>query len=337
MLETRKPILICNKEERKKIPVPISTIGSGKIVESFLGVPLFAGDEPIGVFTVQSYEPNKFNENQLQTMITLANHAAISLQNARFYNELNKTEPLRREVEIAREIQKHLLHPYEANINGFNLATLTIPAKEVGGDFYDILRLDENKIGLAIGDVVGKGVPAALFMAVSSSVLRAKSNEQLSPENMLKELNILFCDERLQKNNVALLYAILDTQKHILRIANSGAVFPLYYSMRKKILGYIEIGANPLGINIEEQYDACELSFSKGDILILSSDGIVEAMNHKRELYTFERLRKIVMENISLSASEIMEAIKTDVLKHTDGAEQNDDITLIVLKYDIEK
>ncbi|MDQ1262649.1 MAG: phosphoserine phosphatase RsbU/P, partial [Euryarchaeota archaeon] len=231
-------------------------------------------------------------------------------------------------------IQKSFLPERIPYLKGFDIAATTIPAKEVGGDFYDFIIQDEN-LQFVIADVSGKGVPAALFMALTRTIVRAcatpheRAAERLSCAN-----NIVVFDSRSVTSGmfVTLFFASLNQKDRSLVYANAGHNPPLLFRAAARCIEAMEVTGVALGMRADMEYEQRQLTLESGDILLLYTDGIVEAMNDKEELFGQNRLRSSLATATELSAQGILDSILHDLRQFTEGAEQSDDITAILIK-----
>lgn len=238
------------------------------------------------------------------------------------------------ELMIAADIQKSFLPERIPYLKGFDIAATTIPAKEVGGDFYDFIIQDEN-LQFVIADVSGKGVPAALFMALTRTIVRAcatpheRAAERLSCAN-----NIVVFDSRSVTSGmfVTLFFASLNQKDRSLVYANAGHNPPLLFRAAARCIEAMEVTGVALGMRADMEYEQRQLTLESGDILLLYTDGIVEAMNDKEELFGQNRLRSSLATATELSAQGILDSILHDLRQFTEGAEQSDDITAILIK-----
>lgn len=240
---------------------------------------------------------------------------------------------MQKEMILARNIQTSLLPPAAPNIPGLDIAATSLPAREVGGDLYTFYQLPDGGYGLAIGDVTGKGIPAALYMAVSTTMLEAKGPFIPDVAQLLDEMNVaLFPHMQPNCMNTALCCVRLEPGHGVYtaHIANAGMVAPIL--RRGAECNYLEIGGIPVGmLRAGSPYRVLTLPLQAGDTLVLSSDGIVETMNTANELYGFERLLARVHTAPQASAQEIQDWVLADVRAFAGEAEQHDDMTLIVL------
>ncbi len=240
---------------------------------------------------------------------------------------------LQREMTLARNIQLSLLPQALPAIPGIDVAALSLPAREVGGDLYACYELPPDSYALAIGDVTDKGIPAALYMAVSTTLLAAKAAFMPDVAQLLGQMNVaLYPYMARNRMNVALCYARLERAggQYTAHIANAGMVAPIL--KRGAQCGYLDIGGVPLGTVCDASpYQVLELPLQAGDVLVLSSDGIVEAMDEAGQLYGFERLLARVQSAPPCSALELQGQILSGARDFAGKAEQHDDMTLVIL------
>ena len=241
-------------------------------------------------------------------------------------------ERLRKELEIASGIQKSILPTSAPDIEGVELAAINIPAREVGGDFYDYVPVDTDHWGLTIADVSGKGMPAAIFMGLSRTIVRASTTGNLSAENAIKHANELICRDSRSGMFVTLFYTILDSQTKNLTYINAGHNPPLLFRKGSPDIMVLEAKGIPLGvtenIDIEEQ----RVHLVSGDYLVLYTDGVTEAMNEKEEEFGKDRLIKIIQDNTSLTAQDMLNLVQEAIITFAGTRPQFDDITLMIMK-----
>lgn len=243
-----------------------------------------------------------------------------------------KLERSRTELHVAAEIQKSFIPRRTPEIPNFDVAAVTIPAMEVGGDFYDFISLPEGSYGLVIADVAGKSIPAALFMALSRMIVRASATHQSQAAEVLKNANNMIALDATAGMFVTLLYGVLDGEALTLSYANAGHPPPLLF--RSRDCRYVEEGAAGIALGAKEDvaYEERTIKFDPGDVAVFYTDGVTEAMNTREELYGPERLTSAVNKSCQSSAKEIMGNILREIAEFREGQEQNDDITLVVLK-----
>ncbi len=236
------------------------------------------------------------------------------------------------EIETARQIQQSFLPESTPRLDGFNLAAFSLPALEVGGDFYDFIPIAQDKWGLVIADVSGKGFPAALFMALSRICVRANAMGTLTASEAIRMANNLITQDAKSGMFVTLFYALLDLKQRRLSYVNAGHNPPLL--LRGNGGGVTLLGARGIALGVLENIDLEEKEFNlaNNDIVVIYTDGITEAINAKEEQFGQERLVNLVVQNSHLSAQSLVDKIKSEVTAFSMGQPQFDDLTLVVLK-----
>lgn len=325
---------------RKAIRVPdvldeprYITCESRITVRSELVIPLLLQDRLIGVLDMESTEPHAFSAEHERMLTALAPYIAISLENSRLYEEARRNEQrLLAELDTAREIQRQLLPRGAREVPGLDLAASYVPARELGGDFYDFLPYGNGRLALVLGDVSGKGTPAALFGSLAIGILREHTVEHpCPPAEMLQMLNRRLYAARLDARFVAMLFALYDANTHQLTMANAGAPHPLL--VRNGKVETLIVEGVPLGLLPETEYEVFTLDLQPGDLLVFASDGINESENPQHEEFGAERLNSL-LSNFSLNDS--VEDISGGILLATDefsgAAPAHDDRTLLVIR-----
>lgn len=236
------------------------------------------------------------------------------------------------ELEIAHEIQESFLPHKMPELSGYDIYAVNIPAKEVGGDFYDFIPLSEGRMGITIADVSGKSVPAALFMAVSRTILRAKAAGQSHPSQVIKEANEMIASDSKSGMFVTLFYAILDLKKNTLDYVNAGHNPPVLFIIDTGSLECLSTNGIALGALDETQFEEKKIKLEDGDVVVFYTDGVTEAVNKHGEFFGEKRIYKLVKNNSDLNAQELVFKIKDSVIEFSEGQAQFDDITLMVLK-----
>ncbi len=234
------------------------------------------------------------------------------------------------EARMARNIQVNLLPNSNPEIDGYDIAGMSIPALNVGGDYYDFIRLDDHRLAIGLGDVSGKGLAAALVMSNLQATIRSLASFDVTANECLERANRLLFRSIDSKTFVSLFYGILDTQKNTLCYANAGQNLPLIFSPEKKPVP-LKTHGPVLGMQEDVSYQKEEISVNPGDRLLIYSDGISEAMNERMEEFGDENLLKIVQRYCGYSADALMENIIAAVNLHFGNAPQNDDMTMVLL------
>ena len=236
------------------------------------------------------------------------------------------------EMEIARGVQQSFLPETVPKIEGFELAALNMPALEVGGDFYDFIPISEDKWGLVIADVSGKGVPAALFMALSRTMIRAHAVGNPTAAEVIQRANDLISEDSRLSMFVTLFYAVLDFKKQTLKYVNAGHNPPLLFEGEGTDVVMLGAKGIALGVIPDITLEEKEIPLGKEALVVFYTDGVIEAINGKEEQFGEGRLIKLIEENSKLPAQEIVNKIQLDVAAFAGEQPQFDDLTLIVLK-----
>jgi len=298
---------------------------------SEMAVPLLYKGKVIGVLDLEHVRVNYFNEDHQRTLVTLASQIAVAIENARLYQRVTLQEQrLEHDLDMAREVQLRLLPPKPPRKAHAQFATRFLPARTIGGDLYDFLPYDDQCIGIAMGDVSGKAAPAALYAALISGIMRAATSQSLSPAAMLKLLNDSLQERKMDSQYVTMLFAVWNDEKQTLQIANAGAVQPLF--CRAGQVETVEAEGFPLGLFKDVNYEEFTLSTRPGDAIIFFSDGIVDAVNEKEEMFGTERLTEVVRSQLKNTAQGMVDRIYEELSQFQGGVERFDDETVVVLK-----
>jgi len=298
---------------------------------SELVVPLLYKDSLIGVLDLEHTRRGYFREAHVRTLTTLAAQVAIAIENARLYEKLARQERrMERELEMARQVQYSLLPPSPPELEHAEIAARFLPAHTIGGDLYDFLEYSLGRQGIALGDVSGKGAPAALYAALASGIMRSTSGAEPSPGEMLAAVNASLNERRLEAHFVTLLYAIWDDDQRTMQIANSGVPTPIYCHEGKT--QRLDTRGLPLGLFEDAEYSEMTVHAAPGDVFVFYSDGIADAGNRAREVFGDERVDELVAAHCRDSAEEIVQAIFEAVARHREGVAPFDDETVVVVK-----
>jgi serine phosphatase RsbU (regulator of sigma subunit) len=301
-------------------------------LSSLICIPLKVEEKVIGVMNISSQQPVTYTAGDLKLATALASQAAVSIENARLQAARLERERIVQELEIARNIQQSLLPDTTPIVEGAEVTALSIPARQVGGDFYDFIPIAENNLGLVIADVSGKGVPAALFMALSRALMRANSLQDPHVSQAVVKTNRLILECATSGLFVTLFYAIVDTQTRRLKYVSAGHNPPFLYRKKTGEIQLLEADGIALGVLDDIQLEEKETVLEEGDILVLYTDGVTEATNMQDEEYGEERLVQLISEHHTLSAAELIHKIKDVVMTFAGEVPQFDDITLMVVK-----
>lgn len=301
-------------------------------------VPLIYEDRLTGLISLGNKKSGKFYRREdINLLKTLANQGAVAIENARLMEENVEKSRMEEELKIAHDIQLSMLPEKAPRIEGFSIAARSIPAREVGGDFYDFIEIADNrsrKLGIIVGDVSGKAVSGALVMAASRSIFRVLTETHESVEEVMNRGNLRLQQDVKKGMFVALLYAVLDPKEKTLTFSNAGQVQPILLSPEKSKAEYIDTEGDrfPLGIVKKCNYEATRVQLQPGDILVFYTDGIVEAVNEKGELYGFERFLVSIEAGQELDADKLLEKLLHDVMQFVGRTEQHDDLTTVIVR-----
>jgi sigma-B regulation protein RsbU (phosphoserine phosphatase) len=298
---------------------------------SELSIPMIHKGKVIGVLDLESPQLNYFTEDHVQTLSILAANLAVSLENARLYEQVARDEArLERDLQAAKRIQGALLQPVPAEDYGLEMAARYLSAREVCGDLYEFLRYGPQQLGIALGDVSGKGTAAALYGAVAIGIMRSLAPQKLQPAEMLSKMNQIIGERLIDGRFMTACFATWQKGRRKLRVANAGQSQPLLYKEGR--CGKIELTGFPLGIFEEVSYDEWGVSLDAGDILVFHSDGIAETTNREGQFFGTERLRKLIEQHHEIAAAELADLILREVDWFSNGAALFDDRTLVVIK-----
>jgi serine phosphatase RsbU (regulator of sigma subunit)/anti-sigma regulatory factor (Ser/Thr protein kinase) len=299
-----------------------------------LAVPLVSQGELIGVLNLgPRLSEQDYSSDDRRLLDNLAAQAAPALRVAQLVREQEAEAATRQrfeqELEVARLIQQNFLPKELPDLPGWQVAALYRPAREVGGDFYDVIPLPDGRVGFVIGDVTDKGVPAALVMSATRSVLRASAQRLIEPGEVLERVNEHLCPDMPEKMFVTCLYAVLDAESGLLRFANAGHDLPYVQTAD----GVIELRARgmPLGLMPGMSYEEKEATLQPGDSVLLHSDGVLEAHDAERDMFGAPRLKETMAR--APGGRELIDRVLSDLAAFTGpDAEQEDDITMVTLQ-----
>lgn len=242
---------------------------------------------------------------------------------------------LEKEIEIARKIQQTLLPQQIPEINGFDVAIFNQPAKYVGGDYHDIITLSSGNVGIAIGDVSGKGMPAALLMANVQASIRRCSEDRYPPKEIIQRVNSALCPicQLIEEHRfVTLFYANLNPQNGEMVFSNAGHNYPILFKQDGSLYNLSNGGGIPCGILDGFHYDEAKIKLEPNDIIVFYTDGIIESMNTEELIFSEERLIDIVLRNLNLSPDEIINYVCKELNEFMGDSIQYDDMTLMIFK-----
>jgi len=298
---------------------------------SELALPMIAKNRVIGVLDLESPQPNYFTEEHVQTLSILAAHLAVSLENARLYEQVARDEArMERDLHAAQRMQGALLRPAPSEDYGLDIAARYLSAREVGGDLYDFLRYGPQQLGVALGDVSGKGSAAALYGAVAIGILRSLAPQKLQPAEMLRQMNQLIGERRIEGRFMTMCFATWQKGRRKLRIANAGQSQPLLWKGGR--CEKLNLTGFPLGLYDDVAYEEWGITLDPGDVLVFHSDGLAESANAEGQFFGTGRLRRLIEEHAALPAAALADRLLGEVAQFSQGLPVSDDRTLVVLR-----
>jgi serine phosphatase RsbU (regulator of sigma subunit) len=333
VMQTQRPLLV---EDLQKSD-PTSWTPDWLIEEGFRGhaiVPLVADGHSIGALAINSREPRLLNENELNFLQLMANQAAIAIETNRLHLEEIERQRIEEELAVGRQIQLSLLPKSLPTISGWEFAVHYDAAYQVGGDFYDLFELPnlEGQIELFIGDVSGKGVPAALFMAMSRTMIRSTVLSGLSPSPALIRANELIQKDSQADLFLSVICASLDTRTGQLTYANAGHNRPILLHANTGAIEDLKARGIILGEFKEIEIEEDEVEMLPGDVLVYYTDGVTDAINAQQQSFSEERLYEVISSHHDATAEEMLSAILNEIRRFVGDTAQMDDMTLVIVK-----
>ena len=298
---------------------------------SELAVPMVLKNRVVGVMDLESAQINYFTPEHVQALSILAANLAVSIENAMLYEQLQRDETLmERDLNAARRLQGALLPKVPGPEYGLDIAARVVSSRQLSGDMYDFMRYGPQELGVAMGDVSGKGSAAALYGAVAIGTLRSLGPQKLPPAQMLRALNGFLNERRVEGRFMTLCFGTWHRGRRRLRLANAGQEKPLLY--QAGCCTQVELAGFPLGMFDDVTYDEVTVVLEPGNIIVFYSDGIDDTTDSHGVFFGIDRLRKTITENAKLSAAAIADKILEEVDNFSGGAHPFDDRTLVVLK-----
>jgi sigma-B regulation protein RsbU (phosphoserine phosphatase) len=307
-------------------------------VRSELAIPMLLKDRCIGVVDLESPELDAFNKRDVEILTLLASQAAVAIENARLYEEVRANEErLEKELRFAQRVQTALLPAgLPKRLKGVDVAAAFDSARELGGDFHDYLSPDAHTLVIVVGDVSGKGVPAALYSVFAAEAVRGRTfrrryiPERSTPAGVLSSVNTILHQRQLEEYYCTLCYTVFDLKRRSVTLANSGLPYPIRCSADG--CAQIELPGVPLGSFPGTTYDEVTFALHAGDLFVFCSDGVFEAMNSQGQEFTAERLLEVVSRSRELTPERLVETIVAAVSDWRGDAAPNDDMTAVAVR-----
>ncbi|MEW6358323.1 MAG: SpoIIE family protein phosphatase [Planctomycetota bacterium] len=323
-----RPVVVEDVAHDSRVQFPDDLAREG--VRSMLCVGMLYQDKPIGTIHAYSDKPHSFADSEVEIMTSLANQAAVAIENARLYQAAVEKRNLEREISLAGDIQLRLLPQTQPERDGVDIKGMSMPCKMVGGDFFDFIPIDESHIGIVIADVSGKGVPGAILMASTRSALRALIESGVNADHVIHKLNHWLCRDTSDEEFVALVFGVLNTANKRFTYTNAGHNPPLWVHGGET--RDLDAGGTVLGVSRKVEFEQERIQLAPGDLIVFYTDGVSDAMGKGGKMFGVERLKDVVRRSAPLEAAEVIADIHFHVSKFAGAVPKNDDRTVVVVK-----
>jgi phosphoserine phosphatase RsbU/P len=301
-------------------------------IRSVMAVPLFSGEATFGIIYVDNPLNNRFTEEDLKVLTTIASVASIKIEHQQLLEERLEKRRMEEELKVASEIQMRLQPVGPPKVEGFDMTGVSFPCREIGGDYYDFVESrKDSQVVIALGDVSGKGTGAALLMSSLHAAVRAQSLTQASICEIMSEINRYLFENTPSSKFVTLFYGKLDPKSGLLTYCNGGHNPPMLIRRSGEVLK-LDIGGLPIGMMQLSKYSEGQVEFAPGDVLVIYSDGITESLNEKNEEFGEAQLQEAVQRNMDRSAPGIRDRIEESLSRFVGTTPPFDDMTLMIVK-----
>ena len=301
-------------------------------IRSVMAVPLASGEEIFGMVYVDNPFNNRFTEEDLKVLTTIASVASIKIENDRLLDERLEKRRMEEELKVASEIQMRLQPFSPPKLEGWDMTGVSFPCREIGGDYYDFIhRKRDTHLIVAVGDVSGKGTGAALLMSSLHAAVRAQSQTRASISEVMGEINGYIFENSPSNKFLTLFYGELDPQTGVLTYSNGGHNAPMLVRASADV-ERLDTGGLPIGMMQGVSYQEASITFERGDVLVIYSDGITESINEREEEFDEDRLIEVVKNNLGRSASGIRDRIDEALSRFVGTTAPVDDMTLMIIK-----
>src|SRR6266516_1702700 len=304
---------------------------------SLMATALLYGKQNMGVLAVGNGPMGApFSPSDFVVFKSIAEQSAFALYNAIIYSEANEKKRLDHDLEIARDIQRILLPAEAPSIHGFEISGLNVPARQVSGDYFDYIKVDDQRLGVAIADVSGKGVPASLIMAICRSVLRSQAAQNPSPADVLKKVNRQLYPDIKEDMFISMAYLVLDHARDGVTLARAGHDAPLLYQQKSQTVAPLKTPGMVVGIDSGDVFDRLTtdvaVPLERNDCILLYTDGITEALDNEGNEFGLERTIGSVQSSAKEGAQAVVTRLIDDLRNFVGSTPQNDDITMIAIR-----
>ncbi len=329
MLKHRRPLIVNDLASDERF----SSAGAAPFeIRSLLAAPLMLKNKMVGLICLFNKKlPEGFTSNDQRLLSILAVESAQVIENARLYQEEQELRRVQEELRVASDIQRGLLPKAFPEIGGYDIAAVNLPARVVSGDYYDFIHLPDGQLGFCLGDVSGKGMPAALLMANLQAIMRAQVLLGLSPQASIENVNFLLFHNTTPEKFATLFFGVLDPSDHTLTYCNAGHDPPFLFSAGGAVQR-LETGGTVVGFLEKMTFAEDRVSLGPGDVLLLYSDGVTEAMNVREEEFGEERLQRVAQSMLGQPAAALISAVLAAVRGFTGDRSASDDITVLAIR-----
>ncbi|MFC1601167.1 SpoIIE family protein phosphatase [Candidatus Sumerlaeota bacterium] len=329
-LADRVALLVSNTSQDRRFSASDSIIAHR--IRAAICAPLICEDRILGVLYIDSQSRlMSYTQTDLALLNSIAAQASVAIANARLHQQLVEQEKMASELNVARTIQMNLLPRETPQLPGLEIAAICLPARQVGGDYYDFVELEDGLWGVAVADVSGKGVPAAILSSAIRSALQVESRHSHNDlPRMVGQLNQMVRRDSPHSMFATLLFGVLDCARHLFRYINAGHEYPLLFDAsgnRREL----DVGGPVLGIVEEHTYLEQTVSLEPGSLLVIYTDGVTDIQNQEEQMWTRERLSELIQNNRELAAEDLADLVYREAMKFKGHADQFDDFTLIVI------
>ncbi|GAB4314575.1 MAG: hypothetical protein Kow0074_01650 [Candidatus Zixiibacteriota bacterium] len=299
--------------------------------QSEMVVPIHAGGHLVGVFNLERDIKGGFFEADLDLVQALAQHAGVAIERARLHKAEMERRRIKGELEVARSIQMRFLPARNPVISGYDIAGINIPSEEVGGDYYDFIRIVDGQLGVCIADSSGKGIPAALIMAAFRASLIAEIRNNYSLHMIMQKVNSLLCEGNEVSRFVTTIYGVLDAKSRVFTYSNAGHNPGILLHRNGDVVLLNALGT-ALGLFPKTDYEERVIGLTAGDVLFLYTDGVTDVVDKKGEEFEIDRLIGVLKKHADLKVPDILRNVRNDVMAYADPDAQVDDFTMVAIK-----
>ena len=330
VLSTGNAVYIADERSDRRVLYPDEARQEG-IVSGLCAAMMYKG-RPEGVIRVYTAEPYEFDWFEVSLLKAIAAEAAAAIVNARLYGETVRAANMHRQLRLAGEVQRRMIPSKPPELSGFDIAAIYVPCFELGGDFYDFISLPSDNLGVAVCDVVGKGVRASLLMASIRAALRAHAANIYDMSDVLRQVNRDLCADTLSSDFATMFYGVIDGQKRLFTYANAGHTPPLL--IRGQDVRYLNCGGGVLGIDTSLTWRQEAIALQSGDMILMYTDGLNEAMNFEDESFGRHRVEQAALAAIGQvhSAEGIAKHVLWEMRRFAGLQTRLDDLTLIAIQ-----